>query len=162
MRSNVCLARVCFHSDCFVDLVQVFFPGQMFSAISSSVSLFAFALVNSITSVTGPAPFGRVTAVPFQTPSGLVGANITVPTADAQTALATAVVQNSLTFSYLSRTYTAAFSSSYGVCPDGTVSATGHAPGCQTCPANTFVGHLLCCRRNFHIFLGKQSKHHLC
>ena len=119
-------------------MVQFVFPGSEFSKIDKTN--FNATLMTAVLNITGTSSLGRVYVSSLTGSSlGFVVANVTFPTSGQQTLLANAISAGQLSFSVSGTVYSASFNFDYGVCPDGSVSPTGYAPGCITCPANTYV-----------------------
>ena len=119
--------------------MQLYFPGSTFSSISANTAAFASVLLNAAIASAGPVTYGNITVQLNQTSTGAISATIYLPALSQQTTLVTVISSGTFGFSYNAVKYTGSFSATYGVCTQGSVSSTSYAPGCFTCPANTYV-----------------------
>ncbi len=128
-----------FSKDYITVMVQFYFMNGSYTSLGSNVSTFTSTLLTTISTYTGPAPFGTISAQVNSTSTGSIFVSVFLPSLALQTNLATAVSAGQILFMFGGSVYTASFSANYGLCPLGSVSATSYAPGCFTCPANTYV-----------------------
>ena len=87
----------------------------------------------------GTPTYGNITLQVNQTTSSTIFVTATLPYLSIQTSIASAITSHQLSFTFNTLLYTATFNPTFGTCTPGTISPNGYAPGCSTCPANTYV-----------------------